>query len=139
MLAIPVPGRAAGNGDFTLEKKGISGSPVLIRIFKQESELELWMQKDGRFELFATYPICFWSGKLDPKLRESDRQAPEGLYAVDLSDRVFTQSGSIVTGPVRANARQMNPQLLPDLCNAANGEFVPAADKRCHFMPPSLL
>jgi hypothetical protein len=19
---------------------------------------------DGRFELFATYPICFWSGKL---------------------------------------------------------------------------
>jgi hypothetical protein len=86
MLAIPVPGRAAGNGDLTLEKKGIpSGSPVLIRIFKQESELELWMQKDGRFELFATYPICFWSGKLGPKLREGDRQAPEGLYAVDLS------------------------------------------------------
>jgi hypothetical protein len=86
MLAIPAPGRAAGNGDPALEKKGMpSGSPVLIRIFKQESELELWMQKDGRFELFATYPICFWSGKLGPKLREGDRQAPEGLYAVDLS------------------------------------------------------
>lgn len=85
MMAIPVPGRAAGTGDLALKKGIPSSSPVLIRIFKQESELELWMQKDGRFELFATYPICFWSGKLGPKLREGDRQAPEGLYAVDLS------------------------------------------------------
>ena len=59
-----------------------AGSPVMIRIFKAESELELWMQKDGRFELFATYPICFWSGRLGPKLREGDKQAPEGLYSV---------------------------------------------------------
>src|SRR4030095_8233439 len=85
MMAIPVPGRAAGTGDLALKKGIPSSSPVLIRIFKQESELELWMQKHGRFELFATYPICFWSGKLGPKLREGDRQAPEGLYAVDLS------------------------------------------------------
>ena len=61
-----------------------AGSPVMIRIFKQESELELWMQRDGRFELFATYSICFWSGRLGPKLREGDRQAPEGLYSVSL-------------------------------------------------------
>ena len=39
-----------------------SGSAVLIRIFKEGSQLELWMQKDERFELLATYPICFWSG-----------------------------------------------------------------------------
>jgi hypothetical protein len=38
----------------------------------------------GRFELFATYPICFWSGKLGPKQREGDRQAPEGFYSVGL-------------------------------------------------------
>ena len=57
------------------------GDPVLIRIFKRESMLELWMRKDDRFELFATYPICFWSGRLGPKEREGDRQAPEGFYA----------------------------------------------------------
>ena len=37
------------------------GAPVYIRIFKLESELELWVQKGGRFERFATYPICVWS------------------------------------------------------------------------------
>jgi murein L,D-transpeptidase YafK len=57
------------------------GDPVMIRIFKRESQLELWMRKDDRFELVATYPICFWSGKLGPKEREGDRQAPEGFYA----------------------------------------------------------
>jgi murein L,D-transpeptidase YafK len=69
-----------------LERKGVpSRTPVLIRIFKQESELELWMQKHERFELVATYPVCFWSGKLGPKLREGDRQAPEGVYSISVS------------------------------------------------------
>ena len=57
------------------------GDAVMIRVFKRESQLELWMRKDDRFELFATYPICFWSGKLGPKEHEGDRQAPEGFYA----------------------------------------------------------
>jgi len=59
------------------------GAPVLIRIFKREFQLEVWMQRDGRFELFETYPICMWSGKLGPKVREGDKQAPEGFYTVD--------------------------------------------------------
>ncbi len=59
------------------------GVPVYIRIFKLESELELWVEKDGRFEHFATYPICRWSGRLGPKLKEGDLQAPEGFYTVD--------------------------------------------------------
>ena len=59
------------------------GVPVFIRIFKLEWELELWVKKDGRFVHFATYPICKWSGRLGPKLREGDRQAPEGFYTVD--------------------------------------------------------
>jgi murein L,D-transpeptidase YafK len=42
------------------------------------------MQKEDRFELFATYSICKWSGRLGPKLREGDRQAPEGVYAVGM-------------------------------------------------------
>jgi murein L,D-transpeptidase YafK len=58
------------------------GVPVYLRIFKLESELELWIEKDGRFVHFATYPICRWSGQLGPKLKEGDRQAPEGFYTV---------------------------------------------------------
>jgi murein L,D-transpeptidase YafK len=59
------------------------GSPVLVRIFKSEFELELWMQRDGVFRRFATYPICRWSGRIGPKQREGDAQAPEGFYTVD--------------------------------------------------------
>jgi murein L,D-transpeptidase YafK len=58
-------------------------SPVLVRLFKQEAELEVWKQnRSGRFELLKTYPICRWSGDLGPKVREGDRQAPEGFYSI---------------------------------------------------------
>jgi murein L,D-transpeptidase YafK len=67
-----------------LAEKGMTeDSPVLIRIFKAESELEIWKAKDdGRFYLFKTYPICDWSGSLGPKVNQGDRQAPEGFYLV---------------------------------------------------------
>jgi murein L,D-transpeptidase YafK len=66
-----------------LAARGLTeGSAVMLRVFKAESELELWLERGDRFELFATYPICFWSGTLGPKLREGDRQAPEGVYGV---------------------------------------------------------
>jgi murein L,D-transpeptidase YafK len=58
-------------------------SPILVRIFKEESELEVWKQDDsGRFALLRTYPICRWSGQLGPKIRQGDRQAPEGFYTI---------------------------------------------------------
>ncbi len=58
-------------------------SPMLVRLFKQEAELEVWKQdRKGRFALLKTYPICRWSGDLGPKVREGDRQAPEGFYAI---------------------------------------------------------
>jgi len=59
------------------------GAPVFIRIFKAEFELELWLARRGTFELFATYPICRWSGALGPKLAQGDKQTPEGFYSVD--------------------------------------------------------
>jgi murein L,D-transpeptidase YafK len=64
------------------EKGATIGSPLIIRIFKDEAELELWVQTAARFELFAVYPICNWSGTLGPKLTEGDRQSPEGLYSI---------------------------------------------------------
>jgi murein L,D-transpeptidase YafK len=58
-------------------------SPMLVRLFKQEAELEVWKQdRSGNFALLKTYPICRWSGDLGPKVREGDRQAPEGFYNI---------------------------------------------------------
>jgi murein L,D-transpeptidase YafK len=66
-----------------LADKGMTaGSPIMIRIFKAEAELELWMRKGDRFELLAVYPICYWSGALGPKQTEGDKQAPEGFYSI---------------------------------------------------------
>lgn len=60
----------------------VLGDHVFIRVFKQESELEVWLRKGDRYELFATYPVCFWSGTLGPKQYEGDKQTPEGFYTV---------------------------------------------------------
>ncbi len=58
-------------------------SPILVRIFKEEAELEVWKKnRDGEFALLKTYPICRWSGDLGPKMKEGDRQAPEGFYTI---------------------------------------------------------
>lgn len=67
-----------------LLKKGMRiEAPIFIRIFKKESELEVWKQKDdGVFHLFKSYPICNFSGGLGPKLKQGDKQAPEGFYRV---------------------------------------------------------
>ncbi|PSL20680.1 L,D-transpeptidase family protein [Shimia abyssi] len=58
------------------------GAPVYIRIFKETSELELWVDAGDRFQLFRSYDICNYSGTLGPKLAEDDHQSPEGFYRV---------------------------------------------------------
>ncbi len=67
-----------------LGKKGMDTSaPMFARVFKQESEFEVWKQRpDGRFYHFKTYPICNWSGDIGPKKTQGDKQAPEGFYTV---------------------------------------------------------
>jgi murein L,D-transpeptidase YafK len=63
-----------------------ASSPVLIRIFKQSKELELWRKtNDGSYALVKTYEICAYSGELGPKIKQGDRQAPEGFYTVGAS------------------------------------------------------
>src|ERR1700754_992482 len=58
-------------------------SPILVRLFKEDAELEVWKQDaSGRYALLKTYPVCRWSGELGPKIKEGDRQAPEGFYAI---------------------------------------------------------
>lgn len=67
-----------------IESRGMTETaPIMLRIFKQESELEVWKLSDsGRYAQLETYPICQWSGVLGPKLEEGDRQAPEGFYPI---------------------------------------------------------
>ena len=62
------------------------GAPLLLRIFKHEAQLEVWVQDGARFRRFRTYPICAYSGTLGPKQRQGDRQAPEGFYTVGRAD-----------------------------------------------------
>ena len=69
-----------------LQVKGlVLGQPVFLRIFKEERQLELWVQKEETFERFRSYPIAAMSGQLGPKLTEGDYQAPEGFYFVPAS------------------------------------------------------
>lgn len=83
---LPLPGTPElGNIDERLAKRGLSkDAAILIRIFKAEAELEVWVSRGpgAAYARFATYPICYFSGTLGPKLKEGDRQSPEGFYTV---------------------------------------------------------
>ena len=60
------------------QKKMPKRSPIILRIFKEEAELEVWKQDiTGHFQLLKIYPIGRWSGDLGPKMYEGDRQTPE--------------------------------------------------------------
>jgi len=59
------------------------GAAMMVRIFKESSELEVWKQTSaGPFKLVKSYQICAWSGDLGPKIKEGDRQSPEGFYTI---------------------------------------------------------
>jgi murein L,D-transpeptidase YafK len=58
-------------------------APILIRIYKEDSTLEVWKQdRTGKFTPLNSYPICKFSGHLGPKIMEGDHQAPEGFYDI---------------------------------------------------------
>ena len=64
-------------------KSTTKNAPVLIRAYKKEAELEIWKQQaDGHYVYLKTFPMCRWSGQLGPKMREGDRQVPEGFYTI---------------------------------------------------------
>lgn len=58
-------------------------SSIYIRIFKEESELEIWKARaTGRYVPVQTFPICNWSGTLGPKKAIGDHMSPEGFYGL---------------------------------------------------------
>jgi len=60
------------------------GDPLFIRIFKEESLLEVWIRSGTEYQYLKNYFICAYSGDLGPKLEEGDRQSPEGFYKVKI-------------------------------------------------------
>ena len=85
--AVQVFAKIGPDVDKELRGRGFEpGSKIFIRIFKLEKNLQLWIEKNGRFAPYKNYPICRYSGRLGPKLREGDRQSPEGFYSVSAGD-----------------------------------------------------
>jgi murein L,D-transpeptidase YafK len=68
-----------------LGKLGLAaGDPVVLRLFKEENELEIWMKPSHEplFTLFKVHRLSISAGRPGPKLREGDGQAPEGFYEI---------------------------------------------------------
>ncbi|WP_245443050.1 L,D-transpeptidase family protein [Methylobacterium terrae] len=100
--------------------------PILIRAFKKESEMEVWKRgADGQYALLKTFPICRWSGQLGPKVREGDRQAPEGFYPIAMGQMNPNSSYylSFDTGYPnafdRANGRTGSYLMVHGTCSSA--------------------
>lgn len=146
-LQVPLPNTPDTTRIFTrLAVAGVqSGAPVMLRVFKAESELEVWVQKEGAYVPFAVYPICYWSGKIGPKLREGDRQAPEGFYTItagqlhhggrwrrsldigypNVFDRVNGRTGSLIL--VHGGCDSVGCFAMTDAVNAELYDLVSAA------------
>lgn len=154
-LALPLPGTPDTERPLTrLAALGVSlGARVMIRVFKAESELEVWVERNGAYVPFATYPVCYWSGGLGPKLREGDRQAPEGFYTItshqlhyggrwrrsldigypNVFDRVNGRSGSAIL--VHGGCDSSGCFAMTNAVNAELYDLVSAALRRARHVP----
>jgi len=68
------------------EKAQISYPPPHLTLlgFKAEKRLEVWAEKKANWIFLWSYPILAASGIAGPKLREGDRQVPEGIYHLNV-------------------------------------------------------
>jgi len=82
-------GDLEGDVNRLLERIGATlGDPVYLRIFKEERELEVWMEVAGRYEFLQRYQLCTLEGELGPKLDGDDGQFPEGFYQISKIERM---------------------------------------------------
>lgn len=68
-----------------LNKLGLDALPENLSMIaiKDERRLEVYSRIDNKHILLKSYPFTAFSGQLGPKLKEGDRQIPEGIYAID--------------------------------------------------------
>ncbi len=68
---------------FTKAKVSYPPREVTLIALKQEKKLELWARDSGEFRFIRDYYIMAASGVAGPKLRQGDRQVPEGIYRIE--------------------------------------------------------
>lgn len=56
---------------------------VTLLAIKDSNELELWVENAEEQTFIRSYPVLAASGVLGPKLREGDKQVPEGIYQLE--------------------------------------------------------
>lgn len=89
-----VPDRIAQYGDAVqgrmasaFGQAGVAFPPATMTLvaIKDQRVLQLWVssEADGGWKHLKDYPILGMSGTLGPKLKQGDRQVPEGLYRVE--------------------------------------------------------
>lgn len=71
----------------TFDRAGFPFPPqnLTLLALKEEKQLELYVyDTNGTPRFVLSYPILAASGTAGPKLREGDKQVPEGLYRIEL-------------------------------------------------------
>ncbi len=68
-----------------LNEAGFENFPekLIMAAFKEEQKLLVFGEDDGGLKFIKEYPFTAYSGKLGPKLKEGDKQIPEGIYKVE--------------------------------------------------------
>lgn len=69
-----------------LQALGIPELPdkILLLGLKEEQLLQVYyLSEEGNYQLLKEYPFTAFSGELGPKLKEGDRQIPEGIYKIE--------------------------------------------------------
>ncbi len=66
------------------DKAGASYPPSRLTLIglKDEMELEVWAESDGKWVYIVTYDVLAASGDIGPKQKAGDRQVPEGIYRI---------------------------------------------------------
>lgn len=56
---------------------------IILVAFKEEQILQVYAKENNEVKFIKEYPFTAFSGQLGPKLKEGDRQIPEGVYKVE--------------------------------------------------------
>ncbi|WP_250684459.1 L,D-transpeptidase family protein [Photobacterium galatheae] len=70
---------------YRFKKANVAYPPEKIALLglKEEKALELWaIDHQGKHHFVFSYPVTAASGKAGPKLKEGDKQVPEGIYKI---------------------------------------------------------
>ncbi len=77
-----VSARKALAPDFAKAHIAYPPKKLAFLVFKRSKKFEVYAKDRGAWAYIKTYPVLAASGHVGPKLREGDRQVPEGIYRI---------------------------------------------------------